>query len=92
MTYYYSNEDDRVFSEDEVRSFWLIAREDGDSFLTATFDRFLEGCMWWNNGDLTRLDEHVSNLRRKLARSTDEDETATLSAMIAEYDRCYLEV
>ena len=82
--YYYSNEDDRIMSLEEVRECYEISRRDGDGFLTDSFDRYLEGCMSRNNGDLTPLDTYAARLSRDLSRTDDSDYAAFLAAQLDE--------
>ena len=82
--YYYSNENDRIMSLDEIRECYEISRRDGDGFLTDSFDRYIEGCMSRNNGDLTQLDTYAARLSRDLSRTDDPDYAAFLSARLDE--------
>lgn len=92
MKYYHSIEDDRILTTDDVRACWEIAKQDGDTFLTSTFDRFLEGSMYWNNGDLEPLGTYADSLRRRLSRiDPNDDEFETVTAQLSECMK-YLEV
>lgn len=97
MKYYYCNEDDRVLSREDLRLEFESFQSEG-GYEGETFSDYLEGCMWWNNGALTPLLNHVDNLKQKLARvrsygdPDNDDWICSLSAQIAEYNKLYLEV
>ena len=64
MSYYYCNEDDRILSTDELRhDYYEMFGEEYESF-----DDYLSACMYWNNGALTPLADHVSAVRKRLAK------------------------
>ena len=96
MKYYHSNEWDTVISIDRVRSEFLQFQAEG-YYLDEPFDYYLEGCMAYNNGDLTPLPEYIAGLKRKLRKVLTfiRDECAPeyfedineLSARIAELER-----
>lgn len=97
MAFYHCVEDDRILSTEQLRSDFEGFQLEG-AYVGETFDDYLTGCMWWNNGALTPLLDHLADLRRDLARvksygDPDDDEWIdTLSAQIAECEKCYLEV
>ena len=53
MKYYYSNEDDCILTEDEVRTMYEASILDGSYPVEEPFEHYLEGCLTRNNGDLT---------------------------------------
>ena len=61
MPRYYSNEQDTVLSLETIRECYNEFKDEYDSF-----SDYLSGCMWWNNGDLTPLSDHITTLRRRL--------------------------
>lgn len=91
MAFYYCNEDDRILSTDEIRhDYYEVFGEDYESF-----DDYLKACMYWNNGALIPLADHVNTLKRRLnkvlslirneaEREWYEDEIETLTARIAQ--------
>lgn len=97
MSYYYCNEDDTILSTAELMQEFNMLRSDG-FYLDYSFDDYLQGCMWFNNGALTPLMNHLDNLKRDLARvksyndPDNDDWIATLSAQVTECERYYLEV
>ena len=97
MAYYFCNEDDRILATSDLRAEFDMFRSEG-SYLDESFDEYLTGCMYWNNGALTPLLNHIDNLRRDLARvksydDPDNDEwVENLSAQITECEKYYLEV
>ena len=97
MAYYFCNEDDRILSTEELRQEFEQFRSEG-SYLDDSFGDYLDGCQWYNNGALTPLLDHLTHLRRELARvksyddPDNDDWVATLSAQVAECEKYYLEV
>ena len=97
MAYYHCVEDDRILSTNELLAEFEQFRSEG-SYLDESFADYLTGCMWYNNGSLTPLLNHIDNLRRDLARvesrndPDDADWLDTLRGQIAECERYYLEV
>ena len=97
MKYYHCVEDDRILSTNELLAEFNEFQSEG-SYLDESFKDYLSGCMYWNNGSLTPLFEHLSRLRRDLARvksrndPDDSDWIETLSAQVAECEKYYLEV
>lgn len=61
MPRYYSNEQDTVLSLETIRECYNEFKDEYDSF-----SDYLSSCMWWNNGDLTPLPDHITTLRRQL--------------------------
>ena len=94
---YYCNEDDRVLSREDLRLEFDSFQAEGE-YVVETFSDYLEGCMWYNNGALTPLLNHIDNLKRKLSRvrsygdPDNDDWIDSLSAQIDEYNKLYLEV
>ena len=97
MTYYYCNEDDCILSTAELHQEFDMLRSEGE-YQGVSFNDYLTGCQWFNNGALTPLLNHVDHLKRDLARvksydNPDDDEwIANLSAQIAECERYFMEV
>ena len=98
MKYYHSNEWDEVVTIDRVRSEFEQFQSEG-YYLDESFDYYLEGCMEWNNGDLTPLAQYVDELKHRLRkvirwmnddagnREDYEDEMETLTAIITELEQ-----
>lgn len=95
--YFHSNEMDEVVSLDRIRSEFEQFQSEGE-YLDEPFDYYLEGCMYWNNGDLTPLTEYSDHLKRRLhqvltfirdecEREYYEDEIDTLTAQIKELEQ-----
>lgn len=59
MKYYYSIEDDRNLTEDDVRSAYEICKRYGSIPDDESFDYFVDGCMSYNNGDLRYVGESL---------------------------------
>lgn len=79
MKYYHSCEMDKVLSEDELHSMWEQGKAEGWIVPCETgydsFPRYLEACMYYNNGDLTPLHTHIEELRNLLRyEEYDDDE------------------
>jgi len=97
MAWYYCNEDDRILSTEELRQEFDMFRSEG-SYLDETFDEYLSGCMYQNNGSLIPLSDHLNHLRRELSRvrsynnPDNDDWIETLTAQISECERYYKEV
>lgn len=97
MAWYYCNEDDRILSTDDIRQEFDMFRLEGQ-YIGETFSDYLKGCMWYNNGALTPLLNHIDYLKRELSRvrsyddSDNDDWLDNLSAQIAECEKYYLEV
>ena len=94
MKYYHCNETDEVISLARVREEFDQFQLEG-YYLDDSFDTYLEGCMYWNNGELTPLTEYSDNLKRRLRkllifirddceREYYEDEINDLTEQIAE--------
>lgn len=67
MKYYHCNETDEVISLDRVREEFDQFQSEG-YYPDDSFDTYLEGCMYWNNGELTPLTEYSDNLKRRLRK------------------------
>lgn len=98
MKYYHSNEWDEVLSIDRVREIFEELKSEG--YLTdESFEYYLEGCMEWNNGDLTPLPQYIGELKYRLRkvlswmrsdmgyREDLEEEAETLTAQIVELEK-----
>lgn len=81
--YYYCNETDDVVSTDDMRKIYESERASGNSFMMDSFESFMECCMWYNNGELTPLADHVTALRKRL---NSLERLALASGYPAEYD------
>lgn len=93
MAYYWNNEMDVVESTRTIRESYEEFCNDGQSF-----DEYLTGCMWWNNGALTPLRDYITTLKLRRNRierlmSNDieylemyDDEYTALTALIAELE------
>ena len=97
IKYYHSNEWDEVVSIDLIRSEYEMFQSEGE-YLDVPFDQYLEGSMYWNNGDLTPLTEYSNALKHRLRqlltfirddceREYYEDEIDTLTAQIKELEQ-----
>ena len=65
--YFHSNENDRFYSLDELRTDYERFRSEGECE-DETFEDYLRNCMYWNNGDLTPALEYCDRLRKELAK------------------------
>lgn len=86
--YFHSNEMDTVVSIDRIRSEFDEFQAEG-SYLDESFDEYLTGCMYWNNGDLTPLPTYINRLKDKLRHyiHSDPDAVAELTAEIADLEK-----
>ena len=101
-TYYYSTEWGDVVTLDRVRSEFETFQSEG-YYLDESFDCYLEGCMWYNNGDLTPLSDYIDGLKHRLRtavrfahtdpknREDYDDDIAELTARITKLEQ-YKEV
>ena len=93
MAYYWNNETDAIETTKTIRESYEEFRNDWE-----TFDEYLNGCMWWNNGALTPLRDYITNLKhrrdrieRLMSNDTEylemyDDEYTALTALIAELE------
>ena len=65
--YFYSNEQDRILSLDEIREEFEEFQQEG-YYTDEPFQYYLQNCMYWNNGDLTPIIDRYDSLRKKLAK------------------------
>lgn len=57
-TLYWCNEDDMVYSLDDIRKDYPEFKNEYQSF-----GEYLDGCMWWNNGALYPLTDRIKELQ-----------------------------
>ena len=97
MKYYHSIETGEVVSLARVREEFDRFQLDGE-YIGESFDYYLEGCMYWNNGDLIPLAEYSNRLKSRLRkvlsfirnesdREYYEDEIESLTAEITELEK-----
>lgn len=64
MKYYHVNETDAVISIDTLkRDYYDVFGEDYE-----TFDDYLNACMYYNNGELTPIEDKLTQIKRELNR------------------------
>lgn len=85
MTYYHSNEQDRILSADDVRQEFEQFQREGQ-YIGEAFDDYLKNCMNWNNGDLTPVSDYQNALRRRIAYA-EPDAVDDLRDQIAELEK-----
>lgn len=65
--YYYSNEQSKIVSIDEVKQEFTQFQLEGE-YTDISFEYYLQGCMYYNNGDLTPVIDKIFALKKKLAK------------------------
>lgn len=76
--YFYCYDADAIITDDDVRTEYNDAVKRGE--YDGTFEDYLEGCMYYNNGDLCTLSHHYNAVADRLRR-TDEDDTDEREAL-----------
>lgn len=70
MRLYYSKENDKYYTENDIKkAFEELNKTDKERF-NNNFEYFLNSCMVSNNGTLTTINEHENTLQRKLSKLT----------------------
>lgn len=64
MKYYHVNETDEIISTDTLRSDYYETFADDYQ----TFDDYVKACMWYNNGELTPVEDKLTAVKRELNR------------------------
>lgn len=87
---YWNNELDKVETLETIRTdYYNLFNDQNESF-----EYYLSGCMYWNNGALTPLDEKIERLQERLDRygdRLDTEEIQELQTEISEYKRLFTE-
>ena len=65
MKYYHVNETDEIISTDTLRSDYYETFENDYQ----TFDDYVKACMWYNNGELTPVEDKLTQIKRELNRT-----------------------
>lgn len=79
---YYDNESSSVITEEQLFEIFESLKKENPYEYEYSFPEYLENCMYYNNGSLTKLDEKIQNLERKLCLYSKHDENDNTDLII----------
>lgn len=63
MRYYFVNETQSVISETDIKRNYEEFKSEYESY-----SDYYSACMYWNNGELTPIEEKIASVKREIAR------------------------